>query len=73
MIFVQPTNYQEALRHHNPVRAPARSTLLDLCNHSLNGRVFADVTGRKIGWNNGRCLGLNECRTTAGQNGCHKE
>ena len=45
----------------------------DLCNHSPNGRVFADVTGRKIGWNNGRGLGLNERRTTAGQNGCHKE
>src|SRR5258708_6405643 len=44
----------------------------DLCNHSLNGRVFADVTGRKIGWNNGRGLGLNERRTTAGQNGCQK-
>jgi hypothetical protein len=31
------------------------------------------VTGRKIGRNNGRCLGLNERRTTACQNGCHKE
>jgi hypothetical protein len=28
---------------------------------------------RKIGWNNGRGLSLNERRTTAGQNGCHKE
>jgi hypothetical protein len=26
-----------------------------------------------IGWDNGRGLGLNERRTTAGQNGCHKE
>jgi hypothetical protein len=28
----------------------------DLRHHSLDGRVFADVTGRKISWNDGRGL-----------------
>jgi hypothetical protein len=44
-----------------------------LCNHSFNRRVFAHVRCRFIGWNDGCGLSLNERRTTAGQNGCHKE
>ena len=45
----------------------------DLCNHSFNRRVFADVRCRFVGRDDGSSLGLNERRTTAGQNGCHKQ
>ena len=44
-----------------------------LSDYSFHGHVFPNVTGCKISWNDGCGLSLNERRTTAAQNGCHKE